>query len=139
MTWMDGAPIWQLPSYSAPQGEQTAAGDLQLEEGVHRGGSVAGGSQTRRERLRTRTRCGWASRRRLQTRRAQRPRERGLALPLDPASPPCPQAGSPGCGHRAGAAQSQQRGAGVQARGLQGGGGFCSGSREGSASSPGRG
>ena len=43
MTRLDGASIWQLPSYSAPQGEQTAAGDLQLGEGVHRGGSAARG------------------------------------------------------------------------------------------------
>ena len=42
-----------------------------------------------------------------------------------PARPPCPRLALLG-GHRAGAAQSQQRGTGVQAQGLQGGGGFCS-------------
>ena len=36
MTQLGGASVWQLPSYSAPQGEQTSAGGLQLGVGSHR-------------------------------------------------------------------------------------------------------
>ena len=57
--------------------------------------------------------------------------------PPDRVTPSCPQAGSPGCGAEPTAAQSQQLGPGVQARGLQGGGGFCFCAHEGSAFSPG--
>ena len=46
--------------------------------------------------------------------------------PPDRATPSCPQAGSPGCGAEPTAAQSQQLGPGVQARGLQGGGASAS-------------
>ena len=114
-------PAWRIPWTEEPGGLQSSGSQ----------------SQARLERLRMRTPCGWPCP------GICRPDEHkgcgcgALPCPPDRATPSCPQAGSPGCGAEPTAAQSQQLGAGVQAQGLQGGGGFYFCALEGSAFSPG--